>query len=123
MEARLSADEERRLNAPGRLQRLAAALGVKHAHSGGGVPGQLRKGTNRAGFEIAAAIGTMSAKLLLRAVAAEGALEGADHGIRGVGRQVSVTAFAVGTQFEHRKFSGKRNPTRWAVGDALVNPS
>src|SRR3989442_84348 len=56
------------------------------------------------------------------AVGAEGALERADHGVRRVGGQVLVAAFAVGLELEHRassqssvRSSLRRIPTIWLL--------
>lgn len=38
---------------------------------------------------------------LFRTIPAESALEGTDHGVARIGRQILVAAFAVWTQFQH----------------------
>ncbi|GKQ67266.1 hypothetical protein KAM344_24310 [Aeromonas caviae] len=43
-------------------------------------------------------------QILIIALGAEGALEGADVGRRRVGGQIPVTALAVGSEFKHGKF-------------------
>jgi hypothetical protein len=62
---------------------------------------------DRSAHQLAAAIGTMPAEHALRAVAAEGAFEGADAGIQRFGWQIPVAAFAIGPKFEHRYRSEK----------------
>lgn len=52
---------------------------------------------DRAGGEAATAIGTYPVQVGVDAVAAEGALEGADHRVRSGRRQVLVAALAVGS--------------------------
>src|SRR5207248_3113141 len=61
---------------------------------------QLIRRTDRAGREIAAAIGAHAAQPGFDAITAEGAFKSADHGVCRSGRQVLVAAFAIGTQFQ-----------------------
>jgi hypothetical protein len=98
---------------------------MKYARSGCGI---LLKHGGRADWtrnQISAAVGTVASQLCFSAVAAEGALEGADHGVCRVRRQVLVATFAIWAQFKHGDacLGGSRKPAHWAVVDALVNPS
>ena len=56
--------------------------------------------------EVAAAVGAAPSELVLNAIAAECALEGADHRVRRIGRQILVAALAIGAQFKHGNRSG-----------------
>ena len=64
---------------------------------------QLEGWTEGTSHEIAAAVGTHPAEFFLRAIAAEGALKGADNSLGGFRRKVFVAALAVGAQLKHRK--------------------
>src|SRR6185503_11886424 len=81
--------------------RLAAAGGLVHALRGGRMLRELRRGTSRPRRELAAAVGTLAMQHIVHAIAAERALEGADHCIRRCRRQVAVAAFTVGAELEH----------------------
>lgn len=76
-------------------QASVTAVCLEHTFRRGGIALQLVEWTTRTWLQLAAAIGAALAEPFgaLRAI---GALEGADAGIGGVGRQVTVTAFAVG---------------------------
>jgi hypothetical protein len=69
---------------------------------------QFAERTNRAGNEIAAAIGADAAKYGIGAVAAEGAFETADPRHR-VGWQIAVATFTIGPEFEHPRGSKRVN--------------
>jgi len=56
---------------------------------------------DRPALETAAAVRAGAHQFVLDAVGAEGALEAADHGVRGFRRQGFAAAFAVGFQFQH----------------------
>ena len=58
---------------------------------------------DRPPYQLAAAIGTSPFEHTFRAIAAKRAFEGADPGVRRVGRQIPVAAFAIGSQFQHRR--------------------
>ena len=64
---------------------------------------QASGGADRAPHQFAAAIGAMPAEHRLGTIPAECAFVGADARFRAVRWQVAVTAFAVGSQFEHRR--------------------
>jgi hypothetical protein len=51
--------------------------------------------------KIAAAVGAHALEMIFDAIAAEGALERADHRVGGRRRQVYVATFAAWTKFEH----------------------
>src|SRR5215213_11674417 len=56
---------------------------------------------DRPRLEIAAAVRAGARQRAVDAVGAEGALEGADAGVGGSGREITAAAFAVGAEFEH----------------------
>ena len=56
---------------------------------------------DRAGLEIAAAIRAGAGERAVDAGGAEGAFEGADAGIGGVGREIAAAAFAIGAELKH----------------------
>src|SRR5207253_9795099 len=62
---------------------------------------QLLGGAARARHELAAAVGAAALENAGPTVAAEGALERADHGVGRPGWQVAVAAFTVRTKLEH----------------------
>src|SRR5579859_456021 len=66
------------------------ALGVVHALRGRRVFLQESRGPHRAGLEVTAAVRADAVQPVPGAVLAEGALEGADQGSPGIGRQVLV---------------------------------
>ena len=66
-----------------------------------GAAGQLVGGAARARDQFAAAIGALAAQYRVGTVRAKRALERADAGFSGFGRQVSVAAFTTGSEFEH----------------------
>lgn len=51
--------------------------------------------------EVAAAVGAAPVQLVSNAIAAERALESADHRVRRIGGQILVTALAIGAQLKH----------------------
>jgi len=57
---------------------------------------ELGRWPDRPRLQIASAVGTAPRKPALDALPAKGALEGADHRVRGVRRQIFVAAFTVG---------------------------
>jgi hypothetical protein len=57
--------------------------------------------TDRAPFEITATVRTHPGKITVNAIAAKCALESADHGLRGIGRQRFVAAFTIGAKLQH----------------------
>src|SRR5215470_13512521 len=73
---------------------LAAAVGLQDALGGGGVFLQLAGRADGALDEVAAAVGAGAVQRVLGAGAAEGAFEGADHGVGRLGREVLVAALA-----------------------------
>ncbi len=62
--------------------------------------------------EPAATVGADAAQVRLHAVAAEGALEGADHRVLGGRRQVLVAPLAIGSQLEHENMVEHRRVER-----------
>ena len=74
---------------------------VEDALEGGGVVHQLGRRAARAPDQLAAAVGADQMQILIVALGAEGALEGADIGDRRVGGQIPVTAFTVRSEFKH----------------------
>ena len=84
-----------------------AAGGLVHPRRRCRMAGQLAGGADRSPDQFAAAV-RASIRQPPRAGRAEGALEGADPRVDGVGRQVDVAAFATGFEQEHRTSSGKR---------------
>jgi hypothetical protein len=62
---------------------------------------QQTRRTNRTSFEIAAAVGTDTAKFFANAVAAKGALKRTYHRLGSIRRQIPVTLLAVGPQVQH----------------------
>lgn len=78
------------------------------------------------GREIAATVGADAVQPGLDAVAAEGALEGADHRVVRVGRQVLVATLAVGSELEHtqivpRGYSSQASLVTIAVTSSTVS--
>src|SRR5215471_3691180 len=71
---------------------------------------------DRPTHEFAAAVRTAPAEHALGAIAAEGALVGADPRLRRVRRQILVAAFTAGPQFEHRP-SLRKSERRHRAGD------
>jgi hypothetical protein len=69
---------------------------------------------DRPADQFTAAIGAVSLEYFFGAVVTERALEGADARVRRIGRQVLVAAFAIGSQFQHR-----RGPETVAMGERL----
>src|SRR3990167_8990402 len=70
-----------------------------------GAAGELRQQGHRPrgpDHQIAAAVGAAPLQPGLRAIGAEGAFEAADARLAAVGRQVAITAFAVGAHLEHK---------------------
>ena len=90
--------------------RLAQAAVACPPPAFGGSGGRWRRqqglGPDRAGGEVAAAIGALAGERAIDAVGAKGAFEGADAGPVAGRRQVNVTAFAVGAQGEHGGLRG-----------------
>src|SRR5262245_13409872 len=80
---------------------MAASLRLEHALGGGGIFQQLVGGPDRTRHQIAPAIRATSAELSVRTIAAEGAFERADYGVRRRRRQRLVAAFAGGAQCKH----------------------
>jgi hypothetical protein len=76
-------------------------MGLHDPLSGSRVILQGLANTGRARAQLAGAIGAAALKALDGAVLAERAFERADDCIRAIGRQVTVTTFTVGAQFEH----------------------
>jgi hypothetical protein len=79
----------------------AATCRIEHALPRGRIIDEFARRPNRPRREIAAAIRTDAIEPVVDAIAAEGALEGADHRVGGLWRQILVAAFAAWTQFEH----------------------
>ena len=79
----------------------AAAGGIKNAPRRRRIVRKLAWRAHRTRREIAAAVGAYAFETVLDAIAAEGALERADHRVGGRRRQVYVAAFAAWTKFEH----------------------
>ena len=79
----------------------AAAGGIKNAPRRRRIIRKLARRPYRTRREIAAAVGAYAFETVLDAIAAEGALERADHRVGGRRRQVYVAAFAAWTKFEH----------------------
>ena len=84
-----------------RLVLAAASGGIKDAPCRRRIFRKLSWRSDRTRRKIAAAVGAHSVKTVLDAIAAEGALERADHRVGGRWRQVDVAAFATWTKFEH----------------------
>ena len=80
---------------------LSTPGGFKDARCGRGVLGQLRQGTPRTGNQLTAAIRTYAVQYRLRTGFAERAFKRANPGESGVGRQIPVAAFAVGSKLKH----------------------
>ena len=79
----------------------STARRLEDAHSGCGVLEQFRRRANWPRDQIAAAVWAYAFQARMSAVATEGALVGADHGFRGVGREITVAALAAGAQLKH----------------------
>ena len=63
------------------------------------------RGPDRAECESSAAIRADVMQMILHALCAEGALVGADHRFRAVGRKILVAIFAIGPELErHQRF-------------------
>src|ERR1700720_596808 len=84
-----------------RLVLAAASGGIKDAPCRRRIFRKISLRSDRTLRKIAAAVGAHSVKTVLDAIAAEGALERADHRVGGRWRQVDVAAFATWTKFEH----------------------
>jgi hypothetical protein len=84
-----------------RLVLTAAAGGIEDAPCRWRIIRKLSRRPHRTRRKIAAAIGADALETVFGAIAAEGALEGADHRVGGRWRQVCVAAFAAWTKFEH----------------------
>jgi hypothetical protein len=78
------------------------ALRLEHPAGGWGILEQFAGRTDGPGHQIAPAIGTDAAKLLLGTGGAEGAFIGADACLTAFRRQVLVAALAAWSQFQHR---------------------
>ena len=83
------------------LRRFPAPRRFEHALDARGVLGQQLCWPSRTWQQLSATVGTASVQHLRRTAGAEGALEGADHGVARVGRQITIAAFAVGTKLKH----------------------
>ena len=66
-----------------------------------GIVRELLRRTNGTRNEIASAIRATPVQFGLRAIAAESALEAANHRVGGTRRQVFIAAFTIGPKFEH----------------------
>ena len=86
----------------------AAALRIEDPARRRRIIHKLCRRPDRTWREIAAAVRANAFKPIVHAIAAERALEGADHGVGRRRRQILVAAFATGTQFEHRYFVSRR---------------
>src|SRR6266513_6166256 len=62
---------------------------------------ELVHGTARPRYELTPAVGAHAAQDFARARAAEGALEGTNEGLGGVGQEIAVAALAVRAELEH----------------------
>src|SRR5688500_1948505 len=79
----------------------AVAFGLQDALGRSRIFLEHRRRSHRSACEIAAAIGADAAQHAFGAGGAESALEGADHRIRRIGREILVAAFAVWAEFQH----------------------
>jgi hypothetical protein len=70
---------------------------------------------DRAGDEVPPAVRAAAMKTVLNTLPAKGAFEATDHRFRRVRRQVSITAFTVGPEFEHRHFHSDERRVRYEV--------
>src|SRR5215472_4217240 len=84
-----------------RLALATAAGGIEDAPRRRRVVRKLSRRPYRTRREIAAAVGAYAFKTVLDAIAAEGALERADHRVGCRWRQVYIATFAARTKFEH----------------------
>jgi hypothetical protein len=84
-----------------RLCGLGTTGRVVDALGGRRVVGEFVRRPPRAGDQFAPAVRTPAAEFFFGTAGAEGAFEGADARLRGVGRQVPVTAFAVRPELQH----------------------
>src|SRR5713226_4730252 len=80
---------------------LLAAVRFVDAFRRCGILHELFDGTARPRNELTRAVGAHAAEHFARAGAAERALEGANEGLGGVGREIAVTALAVRTELQH----------------------
>ena len=84
--------------------------------------------TDGTALEVAATVRALSTQARLDASRAPRALEGADHGVRGLGRQVGVAAFAAGAHLQHGKgrrvvgAHGRPRPVRLSTPLATIQP-
>src|SRR5262249_59858254 len=88
-----------------RLMLAAAAGGIKNSPGRRRIVQEFCRRPHRPRQKVAAAIGAHAFEALVDAVAAEGALESADHRVGGGWRQILVAAFAAWPQFEHSQAS------------------
>ncbi len=93
-----------------------------HPHGRGRVSAQSLGGSNRAGRKVATAVGAHAAQSILYTRTAKRALERADAGIGGVGRQVLVTTLAAGPKFEHGSRPRRGRSCGSKTGPRMVVP-
>src|SRR5262245_26193003 len=88
----------------------AARVCFEHPRRRCRVARQLFGRPHRPPHQLAATVGAAPTRQpLARTLAAERAFEGTDQGIGGVGRQILVAAFAIGSELKHRaSFSRRR---------------
>ena len=86
----------------------AAALRIKDTARRRRIICKLCRRPDRTWREITAAVRANAFEPIIHTIAAERALEGADHGVGRRRRQILVAAFATGTQFEHHYFVSRR---------------
>jgi hypothetical protein len=84
---------------------MATAGGIKNAPRRRRIIHELSCRPHLSRRKIAAAVGAYPFETVLDAIAAEGALEGADHRVGGRWRQILVATFAAWAEFEHSKVS------------------
>src|SRR5947207_2705045 len=89
-----------------------AAVGFVDAFRRRRILDELVRATARPRNELTRAVGAHAAEDFTRAGAAEGALEGTNEGLGGVGREIAVTALAVRAELQH--FSSPRYLDRCA---------
>lgn len=87
-------------------RRHVSALGpvqscLNHPPRGSRMSVEMSSGSNRSALEVTAAVRTPTTQAHLDALRAPSALEGADHRLRRLGRQVDVAAFAARAQLQH----------------------
>ena len=80
-------------------------------------------GANRPALQLATAVRAAAGQACAHAIGTERTLEGADHRLRRIGRQVAIAGLAVGAQFKHVRLPGQPGSLRRSRCAQSVRPA